>query len=296
MFVKNSRSFAWLLINGPKAIQVWRAQLAHADRHDDIFNICLGISYCGIAIRFIDEEYQLFTYILGCFPYDAPSHSAQHLREFVDRKIGEFGLKLDPSKFVVSDNESKMIAAFREGCKRVGCSDHYLNKQLQHAFETEQIHVNKTTIEKVDCEVVQALFSGVKRIVNFARRAHRQQDLPKRLQSYSDTRFSGGLIMLDVFRQVFFELPKVLINSKSMNDYHLIEKVLLDNLCSFLEPFQEVIDTLSQEQQPVLHLVIPLRQCLINQCEIEEDDSPAISQLKAFLGKRKTIDFDPIYR
>jgi hypothetical protein len=47
----------------------------------------------------------------------------------------------------------------------------------------------------------------------------------------------------------------------------------LDDLCSFLQPFQEMIVALSEDQKPTIHLVIPLRQCLINTCKIEENDS-----------------------
>jgi hypothetical protein len=65
----------------------------------------------------------------------------------------------------------------------------------------------------------------------------------------------------------------------------LIEKKLLDDLCNFLEPFQEVIVALSEDKKPSLHLVIPLRQFLINECEVKEEDSIAIVQIKEFLGE-----------
>jgi hypothetical protein len=51
-----------------------------------------------------------------------------------------------------------MLSAFREQCSRIGCRDHYLNKQLQHAFESDQIHLNKDKIEKVNCELIQKCF------------------------------------------------------------------------------------------------------------------------------------------
>jgi hypothetical protein len=52
--------------------------------------------------------------------------------------------------------------------------------------------------------------------------------------------------------------------------YDLIEKQLLD-----------------EDQKPTIHLVIPLRQYLINTCKIEENDSIAIAQIKQFLGENK---------
>ncbi|CAF1448781.1 unnamed protein product [Rotaria sordida] len=245
-----------------------------------------GISYCGIALRYVGGDHQLFTFILGCFPYNGVSHSSQHLREFVDKILQEYKLTLDPTKFVVTDNEPKMLSAFREKCFRIGCADHYLNKQLQHAFQSTEIHVNKNSIEKVECELAQDLFLQVKQIVSFVRRSHQQQKLSKKLQTYSESRFAGAIIMLDLFQDCFFQLPEIILNSKMMDNYNLIDKELLDDICKFLEPFQEVIDSLNVDQEPTLHRVIPLRQYLIKKCDVQEGDSVAIIQLKIFLARR----------
>ncbi|CAF1542534.1 unnamed protein product [Adineta ricciae] len=245
-----------------------------------------GINYCGIALRHVDDDFKLLSFILGCYVYDAPSHSAAHFRDFVDSKLQEYNLQLDESKFVVSDNEPKMVAAFREKCRRIGCSDHYLNKQLQHAFESSEIHVNKFTVDKVNCGTAQTVFLQVKNIVTHVRRSHRQQQLSRKLQTYSETRFNGAMIMLDIFQKVFYELPSILTNTKSMDNYNSIDKESLDAICQFLKPFEEVLEVLSEDQRPTLHRVIPLRQCLINKCETNEKDSTVVVELKLFLARR----------
>jgi hypothetical protein len=72
-----------------------------------------------------------------------------------------------------------------------------------------------------------------------------------------------------------------------MNEnYNSIDKQLLDDICRFLEPFDEVIQALSEDHRPSLHRVIPLRQCLINKCEINHNDSAGITELKVFLGEK----------
>ena len=249
------------------------------------FYVCLDISYCGIALRYVDDNYKLFTFILGCFPYDADNHSAPHLREFIIKKLEEFKLKLDLSKYVVSDNEPKMLATFPDYCIHVGCADHYLNKQLQHAFESEQLHANKNVVEKVDCDIVQNMFNQIKKVVCHIRRSHQQQTLSKKVVSYSDTRFNGTLMMMDNFAELFFELPSALVNSNFMMNYNLIENDLLDCVCNFHESFEEMIVNLSEEQRPTLHEMIPLRQTLINSCVVEANDSNGIIQLKVFLDE-----------
>jgi hypothetical protein len=117
-----------------------------------------------------------------------------------------------------------------------------------------------------------------------------------KLQIYSETRFSGAMIMLDIFRKVFYELPLALTNTKSMDNYNLIDKPSLDDICHFLTPFDEVIEVLSEDNRPSLHRVIPLRQCLINKCEIGEEDSTAVAELKLFLCKKSQLFvFLPLY-
>ncbi|CAF4213883.1 unnamed protein product, partial [Rotaria magnacalcarata] len=68
----------------------------------------------------------------------------------------------------VTDNENKMKSAFKDDCVRVGCSAHYLNKILQHAF------TNNNTI----CDAVQLLFKSVRAIVTYIRQSRKQSLYP----------------------------------------------------------------------------------------------------------------------
>ena len=164
-----------------------------------------GSSYCGVSLGHVDPEFYSLTFILSCFPYELDNKRAPTIRSFVDDILLSFGLKLDEEKFVVSDNESTMKCTFSSNCKRVGCSDHYLNKQLQHAFTSIKIDG-----ELVHCELAQEMFNDVKQIVTTVRRMHKQQNLSKKLISYADTRFSGAYGMLVVFLEVFDELVAIL--------------------------------------------------------------------------------------
>lgn len=195
------------MINGLKATQVGTLNILLFNLkqyYKSFLYTFLGISYCGIALRYVGDDYQLFTFILGCFPYNEINHSAQRVRAFVDKKLEEYKLKLDAAKYVVTDNEPKMLSTFRDQCSHVGCADHYLNKQLQHAFESDEIHISGNSIEKVECKVAQCIFLQVKRIVSSIRRSHQQQKLSKKLQTYSETRFGGAITMLTEHCSAFF--------------------------------------------------------------------------------------------
>lgn len=69
-----------------------------------------------------------------------------------------------------------------------------------------------------------------------------------------------------------------------MDDYSLIDKDLLECVCSFLAPFEEVINELSGDKEPTIYKVLPRRQYLINHCRLHPDDHHGIRQIKAFIS------------
>lgn len=205
---------------------------------------------------------------------------APTIRTFVDDTLKNFGLVLDQEKFVVTDNEPTMLCAFNTGCKRIGCSDHYINKQLQHTFTTKIIDG-----KPVNCDLAQEVFTNVKTVVSNIRRTHKQQNLSKKLILYSDTRFSGAFCMLNVFSSIFDEIVQIL-DSKLSSIYSNIDKDLLLDICRFLFPFDTVLQALSDDKRPTIHRVLPFKQYLINKCLVDENDDEAIKQVKSFLGMK----------
>lgn len=238
-----------------------------------------GIHFGGISLHHIDQNNELHVFVLGCYPYDENDQKAPTIRMFVEKILDEYGLKLDGEKYVMSDNENKMKSTFNFQCKRVGCSSHYLNKQLEHAFTSE-------TIDKqpVNCIEIQTLFKHVKTLVTHIRRSHKQLKLTRQLQTYSDTRFNGAFNMLNVFSMVFDELFPIIDNTHK-EQYINIDQDFLQEVCEFLVPFDQVFQELSETSRPTLHRVIPLRQYLLNWCAIRPEDHDGIRKLKTFLSK-----------
>lgn len=240
-----------------------------------------GVHFGGISLHHIDLSNELHVFVLGCYPYDENDQKASTIRAFVEHILAEYGLTLDDNKYVMSDNEGKMKCAFNYQCKRIGCSSHYLNKQLEHAFTSETIDR-----QPVDCIEVQTLFKHVKTLVGHIRRSHKQVNLKRKLQTYSDTRFNGAFVMLDIFLIVFDELFPIISNAH-LQDFLNVDKSFLQEICKFLVPFDEVFQQISDTKRPTLHRVIPFRQYLINLCKIKPDDHSGIEKLKKFLGKKK---------
>ena len=193
----------------------------------------------------------------------------------MEKIVEEFGLFLSDDIYVVTDNENKMKCAFKDGVNRVGCSAHYLNKILQHAF------INNDT----QCDAAQSLFKLVRAIVSKVRQCHKQSLLSSYLQNYCDTRFNGVFLMFDSFLKVYYELPTVL-NDEQKKRYLEIDRDDLEILCLYLKNFFDIIVKLSCDKTPTLHLVIPYRQFLINLSRVGEDDNQLISPLKQYIGKQ----------
>ncbi|CAF4965380.1 unnamed protein product, partial [Rotaria sp. Silwood1] len=63
-------------------------------------------------------------------------------------------------------------------------------------------------------------------VVCHVRRSNQQESLSKKRVSYSETRFNGGLIMMDNFLDLFFELRSALINSSFMKNYDTLKQLI----------------------------------------------------------------------
>lgn len=213
-------------------------------------------------------------FILACQAYDYESQHAVNLRSFTNEVLKEFNLYLDDNIFIVTDNENKMKSAFKEDVQRVGCSAHYLNKILQHAF----------TLNGIQCDAAQSLFKMVRSVVTNVRKCHKQSLLSSYLQNYSDTRFNGVYLMFNSFLKVYYELPTIL-NDEQKRIYFQVNRDSLQSLCEYLKKFCDVIEKLSCEKTPTLHLVIPYKQFLINQSIVTDDDDSLIIPLKTYIGK-----------
>ncbi|CAF3656976.1 unnamed protein product [Rotaria socialis] len=239
-----------------------------------------GLSYCGLALRFVTKDFTLHNFILGCIFYDADSQSANNIRMFVDAQLLSFGLTLNNKIFAVTDNENKMRAAFKEKCTRIGRSIRYLNKQLEHSFTSEEIE--RTFVR---CSKIQNLFDNVKKVGTHVRRRHRQVKLKQKLQLYLDTSFNGTFYMMNVFLNVYDDIGSVL-NSGYIDYLTSVDKDLLKEVCRFLIVFDNAIDQLSAEERPTMHQALPIRQLLIDHCEVKFEDSSELKELKLFLCER----------
>ena len=148
-----------------------------------------SLHYCGIRLHFVDDNYYVRMFVLACKLYNLPNQQAHNIRDFVNTVVEEFGLKVNEDMFVVWDNEPKMVCAFKDDTRRVGCSVHYINKVLEHAFE----------LDESLCVGVQIIFFTVQEIISYISQSHKQSALSVCIQNDCKTRFSTIYIMLNTF-------------------------------------------------------------------------------------------------
>ncbi|CAF4328773.1 unnamed protein product, partial [Rotaria magnacalcarata] len=94
----------------------------------------------------------------------------------------------------------------------------------------------------------------------------------------------GAFYMLNVFRNVYDDIGGIL-NDNYMNYLIGVDKYILEELCSFLKRFDQAIDELSEQEKPNMHKVLPIRQLLLNHCNLKSDECLELQELKIFLGE-----------
>ncbi|CAF5155831.1 unnamed protein product, partial [Rotaria sp. Silwood1] len=166
--------------------------------------------FCGVTIHATDSDFYLHSFCLCCKPYTPENQTAPNIRKFIDEILSEYGLSLNTNSFIITDNEPKIIAALR-GTNRVGCSDHYINKILEHSF----------TLSKSGCVEVIQTFDVIKSLVASFRRSHRQS-IEKDLLSH-----------IGDFLKVFDDMIRTLNDETQPTLHKLIPlRMVLINHCS----------------------------------------------------------------
>ncbi|CAF2085014.1 unnamed protein product [Rotaria magnacalcarata] len=95
----------------------------------------------------------------------------------------------------------------------------------------------------------------------------------------------GGISLHYIDEEFFFyELPSVLSDEHKKN-YLKVDRDNLESICKYLKQFHDIIEKLSCEKSPTIHLVVPYKQFLINLSIINENDDQLIIPLKNYIAK-----------
>ncbi|CAF1422998.1 unnamed protein product [Adineta ricciae] len=97
------------------------------------------------------------------------------------------------------------------------------------------------------------------------------------------------MTLINVFLLIFGELF-VILDDTHLNYFLLLYRDLLEQICSFLKVFDQVMEELSEDKTPTIYKVFPLRQRLLNHCDLKTIDHDSIKELKVFLSTKPQPD------
>ncbi|CAF3376891.1 unnamed protein product [Rotaria sp. Silwood2] len=162
-----------------------------------------GVSFGGVSLHCYFKTYGLKSMVLACREYDLPNSKSPNIRAFTEGILSDFDLTINENVYIVTDNEPKMKAAFREGVKRIGCSAHYVNKVIEHSL----------TNCNIGCDLIQQTFNQVKTIVSHIRQTHIQARLSLSINLFSKTRWNSAFQMIQDFLDMYSEINELLTSS-----------------------------------------------------------------------------------
>ena len=180
-----------------------------------------------------------------------------------------------------------MVSAFSDDKSLKGIA-HGINNVIQDLFrlnlsknqikELEEIQRDPDDIfaeeeEEVDSEndeninnvfeeverTIKTLINNSKKIVRYFKKSGLNNELKTKLRQECPTRWNSYLTMLDSIIKNYKDIIKTLKENKKTIYIDFLEKNYSEFtiICDFLQPLKEITETLSREDKPNIHLVLP---------------------------------------
>ncbi|KOB74120.1 Uncharacterized protein OBRU01_02555 [Operophtera brumata] len=259
----------------------------------DLWTSASQESYIAVMAHYIDEEYRCRKILLECAPLPG-SHTATNIAAEISRLMNDLSLEKKQILIITTDNARNMENAVKIhlGLKHFGCFAHTLNLVVENALEVEEV---KTTIDTVKCIVsyYKRSTTAMEKLLRYQIQTGVAQ--PKRLLQSVPTRWNSVFFML----QRFLELEDALRSTSGLLEREIpmpsVEQwKICKDLCSILNPLQEVTQQMSGEDYVTGSLVIVFNRILLNvyenkisssvHPEVAKSVNVIINQLKIRLG------------
>ena len=163
--------------------------------------------------------------------------------------------------YVTTDSARNMIATFRfsEIC-RIACSCHDLNVFITNLF------LFGTKKKPILFEWIDHLLSNACSLVNHAKRSELNKKLPTSLKMEIPTRWNSKLLMLESIYSNYEDI-KEQITSQHRSKIDSISKEKVEELITFLKPFERATLALSARKSPTIQKVFLYSMKLKNHIE-----------------------------
>ena len=218
------------------------------------------------------------------------SHTSENLSEMLLNCVAEWNLKRDdlmPS--VTTDNAANIINAVQIAGfhPHIRCVAHTLNLATQRGLQVP---------------LMERLLGRIRRVVSFFHKSTTAMALLRRKQTILElpqhkliqdvsTRWNSTYDMLSRFTEQNTAIEAALQNKslkKNAKDVYTLSEddiANADSVLKILEPMKTVTTLLCSENSPTTSLIHPLKEMLLRQLKVKEDDCSLVKSVKTAIVK-----------
>ncbi|KAM8733234.1 E3 SUMO-protein ligase ZBED1-like [Acanthopagrus schlegelii] len=249
-------------------------------------------SYMSVTAHFIDEEWNLVSYVLQTTEVETDHRSAS-LAEMLTNAIDEWELMgKDPA--IVTDNAANMVRAVEiMGLTHVGCFAHIINLASQAGLKLPN---------------VARLVGRVRHIAKFFHRSTTATRVLKEKQKLLQlkvhkltidvvTRWNSALEMLERFLEqqpaisAALHSPEVRRNEADLCSLKEGDITDAEDVVRALKPMKTATQVMSEEKSPTLSVIAPLHSLLVKEMTSLPDDSSVAKDIKDAIKKNLSLRY-----
>lgn len=241
-------------------------------------NIVNTTSYLGMTVHFLNtSKLSLENVTIGILEL-ADSHTSQHISEWFEKLLKDWGISKEQVLTVVTDNGSNILNAVKKTFgkeKHLPCFAHTLNLVTQRPLN--------------ELSDVQNIISKIKTIVTFFKHSVIASDELRKVCEFKlkqsvPTRWNSVYYMIERFLLCSNHIASILnTNSRGPSMLSATEIDIAREINIVLKSFEVVTKELCGEKYITGSTVIPLIHCLLKKCEQININNSVALQLKSAL-------------
>jgi hypothetical protein len=226
--------------------------------------------YISLTLHFF-KDCRIRSFVLKSDEFAETDKTAETISDWFDKMLNEFIFQ--PNYILVTDSGSNFVCAFKNQDTRISCIAHSIHLAMNMLFTSI---TSASTVDSVghllgnliqECTDIAVLFSRSK-----------PAELKKTIKMSTPTRWNSRLTMFKSILDQFEDISTIL--NKRHNFELSFSKDSLTELCSFLQPFEEMTCFFSSTTEPTLNCVVPYLKKTLLSLESSDDESPSMLLLK----------------
>ncbi|XP_077375916.1 E3 SUMO-protein ligase ZBED1-like [Festucalex cinctus] len=263
-------------------------ELARAERvalTTDAWTSCATESYITITAHHINSDWQLKCHVLQTRVFKG-SHTGKNIGALLKQACTDWNL-VDKHPALITDNASNMVLAGEEAemSPHLMCFAHTINLASQKAFKVNTVARLLGRVRRV-----VSFFHRSVRAVNILQEKQKQLALPhhKLIQDVS-TRWNSSYDMLERFLEQQPAISAALlsrdIRNGDVNTLKAEDFCDAEDIVKLMAPVKLVTTTMSEDKQPTLSVISPVKAKLKKTFETTDNDTVVLREMKqAFMN------------